>query len=139
VTPPDELIFLEPVPTSRTPEDWDAIAQRLVATLAEELGVTFVVHRSDVISGTALSCQVKTAESLGGPLTLGVTATIGLEVIQKRPYVNAFVFLFAGDARLSARGAQESFAELVYAPGGRWRNNGWAVDEYGEFTNRPPP
>jgi hypothetical protein len=135
----DDLIFLEPVPAARTAEEWDAIVERLVSTLGDALDLPLVIHRRDVISGVALSCQVKTGAPVAGPLEIGLTATIGFEVIQQRPVVNAFVFLFTGGTRLSARGVEESFAELLYEPGGRWRLHGWAADEYGEFSNRPPP
>ena len=137
--PVDDLIFGEPVPPTRTPEDWNAIVSRLVATLAEAIELPLVVDRFNVIDGVALSCHVETAKSLAGPLAIGVTATIGFELIQQRPHVNALVFLFADGKRLSLRGVEEGFAEFIYESNGRWRLNGWADDEYGEFTNWPAP
>jgi hypothetical protein len=135
----DDLIFGEPVPLSRTAEEWDAIVNRLVATLADALGVSLVAHSHEVIDGVALSCRAGTAQPFAGPLTLGISATLGIEIIQERPYVNALLFLFSWGTRLHLRGADESFAELVYRPDGRWHLNGWAEDIYGEFTSRPAP
>ena len=118
---------------------WGELGHRLVATLADTLGAPLTVDRRDVIDGVALSCQVSTRQRVLGPLALGVTATIGLEIIERRPYVNAFLFLFSDAARLGPREAAESYAELVYEPAGLWRFNGWVEDEYGEFTNWPAP
>jgi hypothetical protein len=133
----DQLIFRDPVPATRPADEWDAIVDRLVATLAGTLGAPLAVDRRDVIDGVALSCQVSTRQRVLGPLALGVTATIGLEIIERRPYANAFLFLFTETARLGTREAAESYAELVYEPAGHWRFNGWVDDGYGEFTNWP--
>jgi hypothetical protein len=135
----DDLIFSVPGAAGRSAEDWDLIEDRLVKTLGEALELPLEVTARYVIDDVALSLRVKTAQSVGGPLAIGLTATIGIQMIDKRPYVNALVFLFTDQTRLCRVGEAGSFAELLYDTGGRWRFNGWAVDEYGEFTNRPPP
>jgi hypothetical protein len=135
----DDLIFSVPGAAGRSAEDWDLIEDRLVKTLGEALELPLEVTARYVIDDVALSLRVKTAQSVGGPLAIGLTATIGIQMIDKRPYVNALVFLFTDQTRLCRVGEAGSFAELLYDAGGRWRFNGWAVDEYGEFTNRPPP
>jgi hypothetical protein len=134
----DDLIFRTPVPARRTSEDWTAIVDRLVGTLSDALGVPLRIEGWDVIDDVALTCRVATMRPIAGPLGMGLTATIGFEVIERRPVINAFVFVFAGETRLALRGAGESYAELIYEPG-RWRLTGWVEDEYGEFDGRPAP
>ncbi|MEU0529653.1 hypothetical protein [Amycolatopsis tolypomycina] len=134
----DDLIFRTPVPARRSADDWAAIVDRLAGTLSDALGVPLRVEGRDVVDDVALTCRVATTSPVAGPLGIGLTATIGLEVIERRPVVNAFVFLFAGGTRLALRGTAESYAELVYEPG-RWRLAAWTEDEYGEFTGRPAP
>ncbi|WP_410614863.1 hypothetical protein [Amycolatopsis sp. lyj-109] len=134
----DDLIFRTPVPARRSSEDWTAIVDRLIDTLSDALGVPLRVEDRDVIDDVALTCRVATTRPIAGPLGIGLTATIGFEVIERRPVINAFVFLFAEETRLALRGAGESYAELVYEPG-RWRLARWVEDEYGEFTGRPAP
>jgi hypothetical protein len=134
----DDLIFRTPIPARRSSDDWTAIVDRLVGTLSDALGVALRVEGWDVVDDVALTCRVATTRPIAGPLGIGLTATIGFEVIERRPVVTAFVFLFAGGTRLALRGADESYAELVYEPG-RWRLAGWVEDEHGEFTGRPAP
>ncbi|KOX19921.1 hypothetical protein ADK67_32220 [Saccharothrix sp. NRRL B-16348] len=134
----DDLIFRTPIPARRSSDEWTAIVDRLVGTLSDALGVTLRVEGWDVVDDVALTCRVATTRPIAGPLGIGLTATIGFEVIERRPVVTAFVFLFAGGTRLALRGADESYAELVYGTDG-WRLAGWAEDEYGEFTGRPAP
>jgi hypothetical protein len=131
----DALIFREPVPAARSADDWDVIVDHLVSTLATAIGMPLIVDDRAVVDSQVLSCRVMTTEPVGGPLRLGLTITIGLEIIEAKPFVDAAVFAFSGEVRL----AVDHYAVFRYHDGGRWNFEGWVKDVYGEFHGWPPP
>jgi hypothetical protein len=131
----DELIFGEPIPSTRSATDWDVIVDRLVTTFATTLGMQLKVDHRAVIDQQALTCRVMTTESVGGPLRLGLTATVGIDTVDGKPFVDAAVFAFSGTVRLDV----DHYAAFRYRQDGKWEYKGWVKDVYGEFRGWPPP
>lgn len=120
-------------------EEWSAIADRLVETLGDYLQQRVLLVDAAVIDGEALSCSIRSARPIGGPLALAWEGRLGTETIDGTPHVSASLFLFSQATRLAVAGQRGSYIELVFEAtdggGGRWQSLGWMQDVYREFES----
>ncbi len=127
----------------RTSEEWSKIIDHLVHSLSTHLkqAVISPTKSADeaVIDKEALCLPVRSATISSDPFAISWTGTLGLEIIDGKPYVSASLFLFSQGRRLSVVRGHGSVLELVYefdSNGvGDWRDRGWEADEFGEYDD----
>ena len=132
-------IWKRPARGQWTEEDWSAIINHLTQALSTYLGQTVKLIDSSIIDGEALCCSIRGETMLAGPLELTWEGRLGLELINDRPHVSAFLFLFSQGKRLRTTGQSGSYLLLTYQPDSsgvpRWHSDGWQEDVYGEFES----
>jgi hypothetical protein len=137
----NQKIWQLPSGSRLTKEEWSQIITHLVDMLRDYLQQPVEVPDSligeSIIDDEAICCPIRSPVPFGGPLAVAWEGTLGLEVIDGRPYISASLFLFSNGNRLVVAGQLGSYLELVYekAESGvsNWHSLGWIEDIYGEF------
>jgi hypothetical protein len=133
----DQIIWRDPGSGSRTEEEWNRLVEHLLQSLSAFLRQQIVLIEREVLDSEALFCRIRSAATIGGPLSIGWEGRLGLEVIEGQSHVSVSLFLFSQGRRLSAALQAGSYLELVYertSDGtGQWRSDGWQEDIYDEY------
>ncbi|EDX77568.1 hypothetical protein MC7420_2892 [Coleofasciculus chthonoplastes PCC 7420] len=139
----EQKLWQIPMKVNSTKEDFSEIIIFLISKLSDylqqQIEIIDKTIEESIVDEESFCCCIRSARSLGGPLTIAWEGRLGMEPIEGKACVSASLFLFSQNNRLAVTGQESSYLELVYEPSdnseGRWRSQGWLEDVYGEFES----